>query len=204
MFSSQKAWFIQNTPLNLLIVFVLVLWTQKQKNTAFIFFCLLCFAVGMVVEIIGVNTGVLFGEYQYGIVLGPGIGHVPWLIGINWFVVVYCSGVIVHYFDEWIQSKYREVGRQLPGRIIILSFVIDAAFLTTFFDWVMEPVAVKLGFWSWLDDGQIPMFNYACWFGISALLLVVFKLLRFDKQNLFAVHLLIIQLLFFGVLRTFL
>ena len=185
-------------------MFGLIIWTQQKKNLAFLFFLVLAFAVGMIVEMIGVNTGFLFGHYQYGTVLGPAIHNVPWLIGINWFIVLYCSGVIVSRFHSWVQAKYESAGQALPSSFSFISLVIDAAFLTTFFDWVMEPVAVKLGFWSWLNGGQIPMLNYACWFFISALLMVVFKLLRLDKQNQFAVHLLIIQLLFFGVLRTFL
>ncbi len=204
MFTSSKGWFIANTPLNLIIVFVLVIWTQKQRKLAFYLFIAIAFITGMVTEMIGVNTGLLFGNYEYGSVLGPKINKVPWLIGINWFIVVYCSGVVMEYSRVWIQKKFYSEGETLSKGIVFLSLVMDAAFLTTFFDWVMEPVAVQLGFWSWLGDGTIPFKNYFCWFIISALLLVVFKLLRFHKHNQFAVHLLIIQLLFFGVLRTFL
>lgn len=204
MFTSHKDWFIQNTVLNLLLMFALILWTQKEKNVGFFFFFLLAFGVGMMVEMIGTNTGFLFGDYLYGVVLGPTINNVPWLIGINWFIVLYCSGVVVALFHNTLEAKYERTGQKLPKPIMFASLVFDAAFLTTFFDWMMEPVAVKLGFWTWLGNGEIPLLNYACWFFISAVLLAVFKLLRFDKQNHFAVHLLIIQLLFFGVLRTFL
>jgi putative membrane protein len=76
--------------------------------------------------------------------------------------------------------------------------------LATFFDMILEPVAVKLGYWKWLGNGSIPATNYLCWFLISALLITVFRLLRFSKHNQFAVHLLIIEMLFFAALRTFL
>ncbi len=203
MFTRHREWFIQHTPLNLVIVFVLLLWTQRVKNIAFFIFVGLAFATGMVTEMIGVNTGLLFGDYRYGTVLGPAINNVPWLIGVNWFTVVYCSGVLVHTLHHWLAKQRGIDARMLPPAILFFSLVVDAALLTTFFDWVMEPVAVQLGFWSWGGE-NIPFKNYFCWFVISALLLVVFKLLRFDKQNQFAVHLLLIQLLFFGVLRTFL
>ncbi len=203
MFTSYQHWFISYTPLNLLIVFVLVLLTQV-KNTAFFGFMALCFVTGMLVEMIGVKTGYLFGDYQYGSVLGPKLFEVPLLIGINWFIVVYCSGVVVTFFHNWLAAKYQAEGRILSPAIMNFSFVMDAALLTTFFDWLMEPVAVKLGFWHWNGTGEIPLLNYACWFVISSLLLAVFRRLRFDKENLFAVHLFIIQLLFFGALRTFL
>ncbi len=202
MFTSHRQWFIDYTPLNLLIVFILVLLTQK-KNWQFFIFVIACFVVGILVEMIGIHTGILFGNYEYGEVLGPKINGVPWLIGINWFVIVYCSGVIVTRFHNWVTGRYASYGRSLPSGLMLLSFVVDAAFLTVFFDWIMEPVAVELGFWTWAE-GVIPAYNYLCWFIISGLLQVVFRLLRFDKQNLFAVHLFIIQLLFFAVLRTFL
>ncbi len=202
MFTAYRQWFINNTPLNLTIAFVLILITQS-KNLAFFIFLLLCFVTGMVVEMVGVHTGLLFGNYSYGDILGRKINHVPWLIGINWFIVMYCCGIIVTYLNTWIQGKYIEAGKSLPSAVLILSFVMDAAMLATFYDWIMEPVAIDLGFWKWTND-QIPIYNYTCWFVISALLLVVFKQLRFNKENLFAVHLFIIQVLFFGILRTFL
>jgi putative membrane protein len=87
-------------------------------------------------------------------------------------------------------------------RLTQLSIVVDGALLATVFDWIMEPVAVKLGFWTWLGTGEIPLWNYVCWFGISALLMAVFQACSFPKRNLFAVHLLIIQTLFFLILRS--
>src|SRR4051812_22010067 len=81
LFTSYKQWFISNTPVNLLIMSALLMFTQKEKNPAFFFFVLLCYATGMITEIIGVNTGYLFGKYEYGEVLGPKLYHVPWLIG---------------------------------------------------------------------------------------------------------------------------
>jgi putative membrane protein len=93
----------------------------------------------------------------------------------------------------------------MPAKTIkALSVVVDGATLAVFFDWVMEPAAVKLGFWQWGGNGSIPSFNYVCWLGISMLLLTCFHVLRFDKSNKFAVHLLLIQVMFFLILRTFL
>jgi putative membrane protein len=81
--------------------------------------------------------------------------------------------------------------------------VADSALLAMFFDWVLEPVAVELGYWTWAD-GIIPWFNYATWWGVSAVIMLFFHFLPFRKHNLFAVHLLMIQVMFFLLLRTFL
>ncbi len=182
---------------------LLLVWTQQQKNIHFFLFLISAWAVGMCTEIIGTNTSLLFGSYKYGNLLGIKLKNVPLLIGINWFVTIYNAGVIVTIFDDWILRKLSG-DAHFSSVMLTLSFIIDAALLATFFDWLMEPVAVKLGFWQWLADGQPPLFNYTSWFVISALLLAVFRWLKFNKHNHFAVHLFIIQLLFFLTLRTFL
>jgi putative membrane protein len=84
-----------------------------------------------------------------------------------------------------------------------IAFVFDGALLATFFDFTIEPVAIKLNFWQW-QNHEIPVFNYACWFIISAVLLRLFKWLHFNKDNHFAVHLFIIQYLFFIALQLYL
>ncbi len=200
--SDYKEWFINSSPITLLLMSALIIITQKGKNSYFIVFVLLCFFVGLLTEMIGVNTGFLFGKYEYGNVLGPKVLGVPWLIGINWFVVIYCAGCTTHFLEAWI---VQQMGADitLSTRIQHLSFIIDTALIAVFFDWLIEPVAIKLGYWSWLDN-DIPFFNYVCWFLISLLLSAAMRFLSFHKANLFAVHLFIIQGLFFLLLRTFL
>ena len=202
-FTEHKAWFVANTPLNLLLMFLLLLWNQPKPNKFFLLFILATFLTGMGVEMIGVNTGKLFGCYRYGAVMGPHLNGVPWLIGINWFVMVYASGVMMHLLHEWIKQKYEESGTHMSKTLMTISLIVDGALLTVLFDWVMEPVAVSLGFWEW-EGGEIPFFNYLCWFFISAALLWLFRYLRFEKHNHFAVHLFIIQLMFFLILRCYL
>ncbi len=204
LFTSKYHWFVANTPLNLLIMFALLVWTHTGKNAAFFAFVFICFTAGMLTEIIGVNTSLLFGKYEYEKVLGTGIMNVPWIIGVNWFGVIYCSGVAIAHLHRRIERESSTAESLLTPQMKLLSFIIDGALLATFFDFVLEPVAVKLGYWKWLGSGNIPFSNYLCWFLISGLLLTVFKLLSFPKHNQFAVHLLIIELLFFGALRTFL
>ena len=181
----------------------LLVWNQHGKNVSFFLFFMLAFITGMATEMIGVHTGWLFGEYQYGQVLGPKINGVPWLIGLNWFVVVFCSGSVMLQMQDWFKRKLEKQDFPMTTGIAALSLVIDGAMVAVFFDWIMEPVAMKLGFWQW-QNSEVPFYNYLCWFVISALLLLAYRLFSFSKPNHFAVHLFIIQALFFLVLRTFL
>src|SRR5437764_897317 len=84
------------------------------------------------------------------------------------------------------------IGIVLNKRMMIMSFIIDASFLAVLFDWVMEPVASKLGYWQW-ENNNIPNYNYISWIIVSALLLALFRKLNYDRRNIFAVHLFIIQ-----------
>ena len=160
--------------------------------------------VGFSIEVIGVNTGYLFGDYSYGTVLGFKWKQVPLLIGINWFITIYCCGIAMHTLLTKAIQKVAATNK-VPSKILkTISLVTDSATLAVAFDWLMEPVAVQLGFWKWLGDGSIPLLNYICWYVISALLLLVFHTVAFVKKNNFAVNLLLIQLMFFLLLRTFL
>jgi bisanhydrobacterioruberin hydratase len=185
-------------------MFALLLWTQRSPGIQFFLFMAIVVLAGIGVEITGVNTGALFGQYSYGKVLGYKWMGVPLLIGINWFITIYCCGIAIHSLLLRV-IRTAAVDSEIPPKTIkALSVVVDGATLAVFFDWVMEPVAVKLGFWQWGGNGSIPAFNYLCWFGISLLLLACFHALQFNKSNKFAVHLLLIQVMFFLILRTFL
>lgn len=198
-----KQWFIQNTPLNLLLMAGLLFYTQKEKNTFFYLFAFIAFITGMLTEIIGVNTSLLFGNYSYAEVMGIKIKGVPLLIGIQWFVAIFCSGSVVHQSHVYLEKKYQSIGIIVSPKLQFISIIFDGAALATFFDYVMEPVAIKLNFWQW-QNNVIPMYNYVCWFIISLILLIIFRLLPFNKANHFAIHLFIIQILFFIALRIFL
>ncbi|MBP9740083.1 MAG: carotenoid biosynthesis protein, partial [Chitinophagaceae bacterium] len=110
IFSPYKNWFIQNTTLNLLIMVVMLIYTQPQKNSAFYIFAVAAFATGMLTEMIGINTGYLFGNYQYSNVMGYKLLGVPLLIGVQWFVTVFCCGIAIHKLHVWTEAKYAAKG----------------------------------------------------------------------------------------------
>lgn len=203
LLTPYKDWFIGNTALNLVLMNVLLVVAHKERTAGFWIFAALCFVTGMATEMIGVNTGLLFGTYSYGETLGIKLYGVPLLIGVNWFMAVFCSGTIIYRMNEWV---YARIGAgPMPSKAAQVSiFVFDAALLTTFFDWVLEPAAIQLGYWQWQPEGVVPVYNFLCWFLISAVLLVCYRLIPFNRDNQFAVHLFIIQVLFFLLIQTFL
>lgn len=195
---------VNATPLNLLLSAGLLIYTQQEKRRNFYIFLIITIVTGFTAEVIGVNTSLLFGNYNYGNVLGSKWLEVPIIIGLNWFIIMYCCGISTNTLLNKLLTKI-EVTTAAPLTFLkAISVITDAATLAVLFDILIEPVAIKLGFWHWNGDGSIPIYNYICWIIISLILITVFHLLKFNKQNKFAINLLMIQFMFFLLLRTFL
>lgn len=199
----KSDWVIQSTSFNLLLSMALLFWTQEDRNVFFWLFTLATMLTGIAVEIIGVNTGLLFGNYSYGEILGPKWKAVPLIIGVNWFIVIFCSGIAITTLLQKITKPIDNTAAEPSPVIKAISVITDGATLAVAFDWLIEPVAIKLGFWKW-EGNEVPLYNYVCWFVISLLLMSLFRISPFQKQNKFAIPLLLIQAMFFLILRTFL
>ena len=201
LFTPYKDWFVSNTPLVLFTMFLLLSIDQKRADYfKYLIFFIVAFLVGMTTEIIGVNTSLLFGHYQYENVFGPKLFGVPFLIGFNWFIIVYCAGSFFSSCLSALKQKYPFTISPIMTTTIV---ILGGALMTTGFDFILEPVAVELKFWTW-DNGLIPLFNYACWFMISAALLGLKVYLRINPVHPFATSLFIVQFLFFLLLNCFL
>lgn len=195
-----KVFFVNSTPVVLLTMFLLLSSTEKKVAQDYFIFFLISFIIGLTTEIIGVNTGLLFGDYQYGSVLGPKLFGVPLLIGLNWFIIVFCSGSVC---SQWLNFLQKKFDVNVPSSVFKIGVVIGGAAIATCFDIILEPAAVKLQFWSW-ENGHIPIFNYICWFSISVILLSVKMYFSKLSAQPFSIALLSIQAVFFLVLNLFL
>lgn len=200
-FSSSPDRFIAYLPLNLVLMFLLLIWNQRGMQPGFLLFFLISFLLGMGTEMIGVHTGKLFGCHEYSVVLGPQLNGVPWYVGLHWFVVVYGAAIIMHSLLLWLHEKYDASGEQLSPALAKWSLILDGALLAVCFDWIMEPAAMELGLWHW-DGSRVPLLNYLTWFLVSVSLMFLFRKFRFHKQNPFAIHLFILQGLFFLLQRA--
>lgn len=178
-FSQDPGFFIRFLPLNLLLTLGLLLSFQPRRTPSFWSFCVMVMVVGFLVEVMGIRTGLLFGQYEYGAALGPKWLEVPLLIGVNWLIVTYCTGMLARYLP-------------LPG---FLRAVV-AALLMVGLDICIEPVAVHYDFWHWQYD-VIPLLNFKGWFAVSLILQVYFNRVEFEKRNPLAPFVYLVQLLFF-------
>lgn len=184
--------FITNmTPIHLLLMGFLVFYSCDFVQRNFIMFGASVGVLGFTAEYVGVHTGLLFGDYEYGTVLGPDFRGVPWLIAVNWFVVVLGAAALMNVFVKQ-QRGLSKIQKQL-------FIIIGGALLATALDWMLEPVAIELGYWQWAGS-EIPIYNYVCWFVISLLCMVAFVMLK-PHTNYFHALLFLAQMAFFTIMR---
>ena len=125
---------------------------------------LVVFLISFFAEWIGVNTGLLFGDYVYGESLGIKIGGVPLLIGVNWVLLCLVSREIVVHFSS--------------NKLVI---VFSSSALMLGIDFLIEPVAPLLDFWSW-NNAVIPLSNYRDWFVVALINQAVLLFIKPKKQ----------------------
>ena len=127
------------------------------------------------VEVIGVLTGVPYGEFSYGVSLGPMIAGVPVALPVFFIpLVVNAYLLCVLLLGEYASSRAVRLGVVVPTVIAM--------------DLVLDPGAVALGFWSFAEDGPfygVPLINYAGW-TVSAAVSVVLLDASFDREGLLA------------------
>jgi putative membrane protein len=178
-------YFLSLTFVSLLISFIALFLARKRKQFNWLYFLAFCFCVGMTVEWIGVHTSLLFGNYFYGVNLGPKLYGVPYIIGINWCIVTVTAASIT-----------KQLIRRHPLAPLL------AASLMVFLDVLMEPVAIKSDFWLW-ENGVIPFYNYVCWFFISLFLQYIYHYFKLNETNKVNNSLFILMTVFFIILNLF-
>jgi bisanhydrobacterioruberin hydratase len=185
--------FIGFTPFNLLLSSALIVASQIGADLRFYMALFFTALAGWFIESVGVNTGMLFGDYSYGPTLGWGFIGVPWLIGVNWAILVLVAlQVSVHGLK--IKSRWK-VALVATGLLVAL-------------DVLMEFSAPGLRFWSFYSgNNPVPypgLQNFIAWaitgFGLSY---AAYPSLM-SKGNHLAAPYLAIQMAFFLLLAFFL
>ncbi|MBK8491186.1 MAG: carotenoid biosynthesis protein [Saprospirales bacterium] len=179
--------FILLTPLNLLFSLVVALYFHQNRSSRLTWFLVLSYFLGFSAELFGVQTGILFGEYAYGAVLGPKIWGTPVMIGVNWMLVSYTAGMVVNaVVPEWSWQVRAVLG----------------ALLLVVLDLFIEPVAMAYDFWQW-EGGVVPLRNYVGWFLVALPLQAFFAYQFKGQKNKVAAMLFIFQFAFFLLLGKF-
>ena len=176
----DKNLFASLTPLNLFISTTLLFVNQTNATRMKFFIVFAIFFVGMIAEILGVQYGLNFGNYQYGNNLGLKLLGVPILIGFNWVVLtVICGSISSKIFKK---SK-------------VLSIILGIT-LMLLIDITLEPIAPVLDYWEF-SGSKAPLQNYIGW-GITSLITqTLYQYFYKTKEFIFSINLFIAQFLFF-------
>ena len=174
--------FLETTPINLFITFLLLFVNLPEINRGVAIAASVAFVVGMGVELLGVNYGLIFGQYVYGNNLGVKLGGVPLLIGANWVMLTFITGAVGALFFK---------------RSAFWAAVLGAL-LMVLLDLVIEPVAPKFDYWEFAEV-TAPLSNYIGWFLVAFPIQWIYQTKVRTKDRVFSFHLVLIQFLFFGI-----
>jgi len=125
------------------------------------------------VEVVGVTTGLPYGEFSYGVSLGPMVAGVPLALPVFFLpLVVNAYLLCILLLGDRSSSRPIRLGAVIPTVIAM--------------DAVLDPGSVALGFWSFAEGGVfygVPLLNYAGW-TLSAIVTVVILDASFDRDAL--------------------
>ena len=178
--------FIILIPFALLLSFIAILLFHKSlhsKITRFVFFTIIL--VSYLVEVVGVNSQVIFGKYIYGGGLGLKVFGTPLMIGVYWAMLIYCSASIMERF-----------------RLPVVLQVILASILMVVYDVVLEQVAPFLDMWYW-NGNSVPLQNFFVWFILALIFHGLVKWKKVRTENPLASAIFICQFLFYAAILLF-
>lgn len=176
--------FLSLAPFHLFLMAAILVINQKQFSANFFITAITIAIAGFIVELLGVTTGAIFGEYTYGATLGLKLAQIPLITGLNWFILIFSLGSFLKR-----KFKHRPIIKSLTG-----------AFILVVTDILIEPVAIAYNCWSWTGS-YIPLQNYVAWFVISFLMLRFYFAMDFRKSNSVGLLLFITQFIFLAILN---
>lgn len=143
------------TPFFLFSYTLIALYLSFAKSTMSTVLIVILYLSTFFIEVYGVKTGLIFGEYEYLWGLQPQLFNVPLVIGLTWLSLI---------FGGYYNLKERNISKWL---IILINPII-----VTLFDVILEPVAIHFSYWKW-EDVSVPLQNYIAWFVISLVITTI-------------------------------
>lgn len=128
-------------------------------------------------EQVGVETGLIYGDYHYTDYLGEKIGHVPIIIPLAWFMMIYPSYIIANM----IFSGKPLLHQNKISQIILLSLL--SAVIMTSWDFVIDPYlsGPTVNAWVWEKGGAyfgIPIHNFFGWILTTFSIYLIYRILE--------------------------
>ena len=183
--SDYQDWFLGYTPLHLFLTLVIVLLHFTQFNASLILPLAIPFVLGYVAEFLGVNFGLIFGNYSYGGNLGFKCFGVPLMMSVIWTLLIIITS---------------DMARIVSKNLLVTSLVASA--LMTGLDMIIEISAPRFDFWEF-DDGVVPIQNYLGWFGTAFIANMGYQYFNVGSSKIISAHALISIFIFFLIFLFF-
>ncbi|OLB66672.1 MAG: hypothetical protein AUI10_02125 [Actinobacteria bacterium 13_2_20CM_2_72_6] len=128
---------------------------------------------GLLVEVLGVRTGVPFGRYAYGSALGPRLDGVPLVIPLAWTWMAW---------PAWLAAGV--LAWRATTRVALAGLGLAA------WDVFLDPQMVAEGYWHWTDPHPalpgvpaVPVTNYLGWLAVATLMMAALAALTRDAPR---------------------
>lgn len=177
--------FVKLIPFALLLSSLALAFFHKNFNSKTLLVFISIYIFGFFVEVAGVNTGLIFGDYIYGESLGIKLFNTPLIIGINWLLLVYITASVLEL-----------------SKLTMLLKVLFGTFLMLGYDLIIEQIAPILDMWTWQNE-KVPVKNYVTWFLLALVFHTVIQVFKIKTKNKLAPVILVCQILFFLVLLIY-
>ncbi|MFN0139042.1 MAG: isopentenyl-diphosphate Delta-isomerase, partial [Pyrinomonadaceae bacterium] len=167
------SWSSYLSPVNVVLFAIPAFWAARWwlgwKDAILLF--LVLGVLALVIETSAIITGFPYGHFGYSELLGYKLfGYAPWTIFLAWTpLVIAAYAIAARLFDH-----------------AVVRIVSTAAFLVVF-DLVLDPGAVKLGFWRYEGGGEfygVPLSNFIGWFISGAIAAIVLEIFSRAKKPL--------------------
>lgn len=183
--SSFQDWFLALTPLNLFLLFAILIINIEQIKPKVAIALSIPFFLGFITEALGVNFGLIFGTYAYGENLGYKIAGVPLIICFNWALLTAASADVARIFSK---------------NIIIASLL--GGIIMTALDMLLEVSAPRFDFWEF-ENGIVPLQNYIGWVVTAFIAHLGYQAFGIKTNKKISWHILISIVVFFAVFLFF-
>ena len=123
--------------------------------------------VGFAADVLGVHTGIPFGDYRYSATLGVQLAGVPLLAALAWAMLAWPAALVA-----------RRLATTTPLRVLVGAWALAS------WDLFLDPQLVAAGAWRWADPNpQLPgepavaLTNYAGWLLVAVVISVGVQLM---------------------------
>lgn len=175
--------FVTITPFALLLsTYLLLVYDENCTRKSLIVYAAIAL-LGFIIEVVGIHTGLIFGDYAYGNALGFKLFDTPLLIALNWMFLTYATFAIAVRMSS----------------NVVAQLILAPTFMLVY-DTILEQLAPTFNMWSW-ESLVVPTQNYVAWWCISLVFVAIMKYFIKDVKNDLATVLFFSQFGFFVVLH---